>query len=167
MGAAAAMLVVAGTAFVTAGLVSHPSSRPIVTKTAIGCLEPAIVLTGAISGCAGVVEGLSCPSGPFEAARVVHLRSSSADFILYLEVDGGYHGPGTYDLAPWPHDSLGTGDDVAKVAIREWISGRLWESVGGSMTIDNSERDGTVDADLRVDSRSDALLHIHGPWTCP
>lgn len=163
------MFVVAGVVFVNSELVSHPkSSVAEVTPMLIGCLSPAIVLTGAINGCAGVLEGMGCPRGSFEMARVVHLRGSTGDYILYLEVDGGYQGPGTYPLAPWKKDTLLADDNVAKVAVREWDSGRLWESYSGSITIDSSEESGRVEADLRLpDKTSSAILHVQGPWTCP
>lgn len=174
--AAAAGVVVSGVVFVDMGLGSHPVSSvaevsPIPTliqKTSVGCLSPAIVLTGAISGCLGVLEGMSCPKGPFNTPRVVHLRGSTGDYILYLEVDGGYQGPGTYQLTPWKKDTLNGGDQVAKVAVREWDSGRLWESYMGSLTIDSSEESGRVEADLRIpDKSSSPILNIDGPWTCP
>ena len=171
IGGAAAVLFAAGVVFVNSGLASNATPAPTrtVSHTAVGCLEPAIVLTGAINSCAGFVEGLSCPTGPFDVNSAIHLRGAKADFILYVQVTGpDYHGAGTYELAPWPHDTLEPSGGGAKVAVREWTGGRLWESVRGSLTIDDAGRDGSVDADLvEADSGSDAVLHIHGPWTCP
>ena len=173
LAAAAVVLIVAGAVFVKGELVSHPGysvaeASPIPTpiqKTSVACLSPAIVLTGAINGCAGVLEGMSCPKGPYDATRVVHLRGSGNDYILYVEVDGGYHGPGTYPLTPWKTDGLNAGDGVAKVAVRQW-NGVLWESFSGSLGIDSTEEGGDVEASLRLPG-SASILHIHGPWTCP
>lgn len=176
--AAAAAIVAAGVVFVNGGLASHPASSvadvspvpTLIQKTSVGCVYPAIVLTGAINGCAGFLEGMGCPRGSFDAPRVVHLRGSSGDYILYLAVDGGYQGPGTYQLVPWKKDTLNGDDNVAKVAVREWIGGTLWESFSGSLTIDSSEDRGSVDAMLRLTDNapgSGALLHIEGPWICP
>ena len=134
----------------------------------MGCFSQAILLTGAINACVGVLEAMGCPRGSFDAARVVHLRGSGADYILYLEVDGGYQGPGTYPLAPWKKDTLLADDNVAKVAVREWDTGTLWESYSGLLTIDSSEESGRVEADLRLpDKTSSPILHIQGTWTCP
>lgn len=169
IGGAAAVLLVAGTAYINSGLISRATPAPSVTvaKTGVGCVSPAIALTGAITGCAGVLEAMNCPRGSLDATRVVHLRGSGNDYILYVEIDGGYQGPGTYKLTPWKKDTLNAGDGAAKVAIREW-AGRLWESFSGSVTIDTSEEGGQVEADLLLpDKTSSPILHIEGPWTCP
>ena len=96
------------------------------------------------------------------------LHGTRDDFLLYIEVNGAYHGPGSYALAPWPHASLGVPDGVAKVAIREYVSGRLWESSAGSVTIDQSEEYGHVYAGLGASTYSpvDVELNIAGWWSC-
>lgn len=95
------------------------------------CPPTELKLTGVFQECASIDKGLSCPAGSFNQARVVSLHGTKHDFILYIEVNGAYHGPGTYALAPWPHATLGVADGVAKVAIRESATGRLWESTAG------------------------------------
>ncbi len=124
--------------------------------------------TGVFDECAAIDKGQACPSGSFDRARVVLLHGTTHDFLLYIEVNGAYHGPGTYALAHWPHDSLGVPDGVAKVAIREYATGRLWESSAGSVTIDTSEEYGWVYAGLGASTYSpvDVELNIAGWWSC-
>jgi hypothetical protein len=132
------------------------------------CPPTELSLTGIFNECASVNVGMSCPSGSFDQARVLRLHGTKDDFILYVEVNGSYHGPGTYALAPWPSDTLGKPDGVAKVAIREWSSGTLFESAAGSLTIDTSEESGWVYAGLGASSYStvDVKLNIAGWWSC-
>ena len=132
------------------------------------CPPTELSLTGAIRECASIDHGMSCPTGSFNQARVVRLHGTKSDFILYVEVNGAYHGPDTYALAPWPSASLGVADGIAKVAIREWASGILWESTAGSLTIDKSEESGWVYAGLGASDYSpvDVQLNIAGWWSC-
>ena len=118
------------------------------------CAPAQLSLTGFFSECASVDKGLSCPTGSFDHARVEQLHGTKHDFLLYVEVIGAYHGSGTYALAPWPHPTLGVPDGVAKVAIREYATGRLWESTAGSVTIDNLEDGGYVYAGLGASTHS-------------
>lgn len=176
IGAAAAALVAAGIVFINPWRVSNPtgtlsaaSPLPLLSHTTFFCRSPGLTLTGNFNECTESVEAMACPSGSLDATRVIHLRGVSGDFILYVEVDGGYHGPGTYTLARWPHESLNAGDGLAKVGLREWSGGRLWLSSAGSLIIDSSQESGTIDADLTLppEDESAAIIHISGPWRCP
>jgi len=59
-------------------------------------------------------------------------------------------------------------DGVAKVTIRDYWTGRLWESAAGSVTIDKSEEYGWVYAGLGASAYSpvDVELNIAGLWSC-
>jgi hypothetical protein len=133
-----------------------------------GCPSTELRFTGVFDECVAIDKGQACPSGSFDQARVVLLHGTRDDFLLYVEVNGAYHGPGTYALTPWPHAALGVPDGVAKVAIREYVTGRLWESSAGSVTIDNSEEYGHVYAGLGASTYSpvDVELNIAGWWSC-
>ena len=133
-----------------------------------GCPSTELRLTGVFDECAAIDKGQACPSGSFDQARVVLLHGTRDDFLLYIEINGAYHGPGTYALAPWPHATLGVPDGVAKIAIREYWTGRLWESSAGSVTIDKSEEYGWVYAGLGASTYSpvDVELNIAGWWSC-
>ncbi|MFI5111019.1 MAG: hypothetical protein ACHP78_19525, partial [Terriglobales bacterium] len=113
-------------------------------------------------------KGQSCPTGSFDQPRVVLLHGTKDDFLLYIEVNGAYHGPGTYALTPWPHANLGVADGVAKVALREHTTGALWESSAGSLMIGQSEEFGWVYAGLGASENSpvDVALNIAGWWSC-
>lgn len=174
--AAAAALVAAGFVFINPWRASNPTAQvlvpsplPTLSHATVLCLSPGLTLTGVFNECAEVVEGMTCPSGSLDATRVMHLQGVSGDFILYVEVDGGYHGPGIYTLARWPHESLNAGDGLAKVGLREWNGGRLWLSSAGSLTIDTSQDGGTIDADVTLppEDESAAIMHISGTWQCP
>jgi hypothetical protein len=145
---------------------------PSVVSTATpwngSCASTQMKFTGIFNECATVDMGTSCPSGSFNQARAFRMHGTKDDFIVYIEVNGNYHGPGTYVLEPWPHDSLGLPDGVAKVAVREFVSGRLWESSAGSLTIDNLENGGFVYAGLGPPVNSPVVveLNIAGWWSC-
>jgi hypothetical protein len=96
------------------------------------------------------------------------LRDPRHAYLLYLEVDGGYHGPDIYPLVVWPHASLGTGDGVAKVALREAITGALWRSTAGWLRIDAGEKTGSVRAGLVYDGAETTVLGLKaiGRWSC-
>ncbi|MGH7765394.1 MAG: hypothetical protein ACREOM_13365 [Candidatus Dormibacteraceae bacterium] len=150
--------------------VGLPASSPGGTPTtgAIACPPTELKLTGVFNECASVDQGQSCPAGSFNQARVVLLNGAQHKFLLYLEVNGGYHGPGTYPLSPWPHASLGVADGVAKVAIREVATGALWESSAGSLDIEGTEQFGWVYAGLGASPSSpvDVSLNLAGWWSC-
>lgn len=145
-----------------------PQRKSLATPWNGPCAPTEMKFTGIFNECATVDKGMSCPSGSFSEARIFRMHGTKDDFILYIEVDGNYHGPGNYALAPWPHDSLGVPDGVAKVAVREYSSGQLWESSAGSLTIDSLENGGFVYAGLGPSTYSavDVQLNIAGWWSC-
>jgi hypothetical protein len=145
-----------------------PSPKSLSTPWNGVCPPTEVKLTGVFQECASIDHGMSCPSGPFNQARILRLHGTKDDFILYIEVNGNYHGPGTYALAPSPSTTLGVPDGVAMVAVREWFSGRLWESTAGSVTIDKDEESGWVYAGLGASTNSpvDVELNIAGWWSC-
>jgi hypothetical protein len=135
---------------------------------AFACGSDQLRLTGADQDCIKSFQAMSCPTGSYDQARVVHLHGTTGNYILYVEVRGAYHGPAAYSLAPWPHPSLGVSDGVAKVAVREWTSGAMWQSTSGTLTIARGEETGTVSAVLTGGGGSNAdQLHIAGRWMCP
>jgi hypothetical protein len=145
-----------------------PSVKPTAAPWNGSCASTEMKFTGIFNECATVDKGMSCPSGSFNQARAFRMHGTKDDFIVYIEVNGIYHGPGTYGLEPWPHDSLGVPDGVAKVAVREYVTGRLWESSAGSVTIDNLENGGFVYAGLGPSANSAVVveLNIAGWWSC-
>ena len=100
----------------------------------------------------------------------MRLHGSRDDYLLYIELLGVFRGPGTtYPLLPWPHDTLGVQDGMAKVAIRAYSSGRLWESSAGSVSIDSDGlNQGSVFAGLGGGPSAPYVvtLTIAGPWRC-
>ena len=144
-----------------------PSPSAAASAATLTCPPTELKLTGAFEECAAIDKGQNCPTS-FDQPKVVLLHGTKNDFLLYIELNGAYHGPGTYSLVPWPHPSLGVPDGVAKVAIREYISGRLWESTAGSLTIDNLEDSGWVYAGLGASANSPVQvdLNIAGWWAC-
>jgi len=145
-----------------------PSPSATASAASLACPPTELKLTGAFEECAAIDKGQSCPVGSPNPLWIVLLHGTKHDFLLYVEVNGVYHGPGTYALGPWPHDTLGVSDGVAKVAIREYFSGQLWESSAGSLTIDNLRDSGWVYAGLgaSVNSPVQVELNIAGWWAC-
>jgi len=96
------------------------------------------------------------------------------DFGLKIEIYGDFHGPGKYDLRPWPH-AMDTRDGVPNVQVDEYRMDTTWQSVAGVLTVTNtSGLSGTVNATLQVPSVSEVpgesrlpTLSISGPWSCP
>ncbi|MBV8302477.1 MAG: hypothetical protein JOY68_11195 [Candidatus Dormibacteraeota bacterium] len=133
-----------------------------------GCSPRLLSLTGSVHDC---VDGLSAESctqrSTFEAINLLHGTGNA--YLLYIEVDGGYAGPATFRLAPWPHQALDVGDGAPKVALRLFGSGRLYESYAGRLTIDVGGWSGTVTATLRYSgtaSPAPADVTLAGSWTC-
>ncbi|MGA8923797.1 MAG: hypothetical protein WB682_11685 [Candidatus Dormiibacterota bacterium] len=155
---------------VTGPTASRPSPSPSVVASSanLSCPPTELKLTGVFDECAAIDKGQSCPTGSFDQPRVVLLHGTKDDFLLYIEVNGAYHGPGTYALMPWPHANLGVADGVAKVALRESTTGALWESSAGSLMIGQSEEFGWVYAGLGASESSpvDVALNIAGWWSC-
>ena len=178
MGAVVVVIGAVGLVYLRGGITSRltgavaGTATPSVASTATpwngSCASTEMKFTGIFNECATVDKGMSCPSGSFKQARVFRMHGTKDDFIVYIEVNGNFHGPGTYVLEPWPSDSLGVPDGVAKVAVREYASGRLWESSAGSLTIDNLQNGGYVYAGLGASPNSPVQvdLNIAGWWSC-
>jgi hypothetical protein len=166
--------------------VASATPSPVVSPipSPLACATTQLNVTGLFNECADVGTGLSCPGvlvsrlgskamylagATYGDLRVeVLFHGTTHDFILYIEVKGAYHGPDTYPLVRWPHDSLGVNDGIAKVALREGESGRFWESTAGSVTINDDEHSGWVYAGLGADPGSPAKVpvSIAGWWSC-
>lgn len=96
------------------------------------------------------------------------MRGVQHDFLVYIEMDGAYHGPGSYALVPWHGAALDARDGVAKVAVREYVSGTLWESSAGSLTVDDQGSGGWLYAGFGAsqDSPVQVELNVVGWWSC-
>ncbi len=129
------------------------------------CPPTELKLTGVFEECAAIDKGQVCSPSPPNPLWVVLLHGPKHDFLLYVEVDGVYHGPGNYLLQPLP-------DGTAKVRIREYISGRLWESSAGSVAIidlgNGSGWGGWIYAGLGPTTNSPVQteLNLAGWWAC-
>lgn len=145
-----------------------PSLSPKAVADTSSCPSTELQLTGVLNECVTIGRGSSCPAGSFDHARVIQLHGTKHDFIIYIEVNGRYRGPGVYPLEPWPTGTLGVADDIAKVALREARTGQLWESSAGSLVIDRSEEWGWVYAGLGASKNSPVQveLNIAGWWSC-
>ncbi|HSP08725.1 MAG TPA: hypothetical protein VLU92_03915 [Candidatus Dormibacteraeota bacterium] len=114
------------------------AARPSVSPTPLTAATPSpsdltcppteLKITGVFEECAAVDKGQACLPNQTNPLWIVLLHGTKHDFLLYVEVDGVYHGAGTYLLSP-------LADGTAKVRIREYISGRMWESSAGSVAI--------------------------------
>lgn len=129
------------------------------------------MLRGSLNTCADTASQTPAACGPVQADAflgVALFHDNHHGYLLYVEVDGGYHGSGTYTLVPWPHPSLGVRDGAAKVAFRDDASGALWQSFSGLVTIDPGADSGSVRADLVFAGgqpvRSVKQMKVDGPW---
>lgn len=137
------------------------------------CPTTQLVMTGAFVGCDVITQTESCPR-TFDQPKVLRMRGTQHDFLLYIELIGSYHGPGTYQLKPWPHPGLGENDGVPKVAVREYDSGQFWQSVSGWLRIDPGIAGGSLSAGFGKDpvlaqgegSPVQIDLNVAGPWRC-
>jgi hypothetical protein len=82
------------------------------------------------------------------------------DYLLYLHIGPGYHGPGTY------------ANSSVSAMIREYATGALWRSISGViLSVSGSDgRSGTVKAALAYVGGAPTPptigLNISGPWRC-
>jgi hypothetical protein len=172
---AAALLVVTGGVGRILPPTAHPSSAPSSSPTTVVapvCTSGELKLLGAFNDCAGTApsttSGCRVSGGMLDA--YITLDGIKRDYLLYVEVDGSYVGPGDYSLPPWPH-SLGSNDGTAKVAIRDYQTGALWESNFGVLTVSGGDgRSGLVTAGL-TSVGGEAIpraqgLKISGRWSC-
>jgi hypothetical protein len=170
------------------------------TPTPVDCASNQLVLAGAFNECAEAVPDarmaapdatIACSVSGHTLDVVLHLAGTNPDaFLLYLEVNGTYAGPGPYDLPPWPH-VMGTKDDVPKVAIQQdgtsafwqltnggpiqnYGTDDYWDSVAGILNVSgNDGRSGTVSAILEQSASAvntstvpGSTLSVNGPWSC-
>jgi hypothetical protein len=142
-------------------------SPPPAPSCSIRQLELSLFFTGCADS-VGKDTDLCGASKPGVFEGLAYLRDKRHAYLLYVEVDGGYHGPDTYPLAPWPSPGLGAGDGVAKVALREASSGALWKSAGGWLRVDPGEKSGAVRAGLVYDGAEASVLGLKtiGAWSC-
>ena len=162
------------------------ANRPLAAAASGGlapnpCRPTELHLTGAFNGCAfdsGPQTGFGVHPPPLcvtptpgpDFRVFMHLRDANRDYLLYVQVIGRYHGPGVYQLAAWPKPTLGANDHVAKVAVREFTTGRLWDSAAGVIRVDRGGGSGSVRATLEptglAADGSARELTIDGPWRC-
>jgi hypothetical protein len=178
---------------------SDPANlTPGPTPTPVDCASNQLVLAGAFNECAEAapdarmaapVATVACSVSGHTLDVLLHLAGTNPDaFLLYLEVNGTYAGPGPYDLPPWPH-VMGTKDDVPKVAIQQdgtsafwqltngvpiqnYGTDDYWHSVAGILNVSGRDgRSGTVSAILELSGINTSTvpgstLSVNGPWSC-
>jgi hypothetical protein len=163
------------------------------TPTPLDCPSNQLALAGAFNECVKTVADVAatCSVSGHILEAVLRLGGASPDaFLLDIEVNGGFAGPGTssYALPPWPH-LLGTQGDVPKVAVQQdgtsaywqlvggvpvqrYDTDAWWQSVAGILTVTGSDgRSGTVSAILERSATDNATvpgatLSLNGPWNC-
>lgn len=166
-------------------------ATPGVTPVPLDCATNELELVGAFNECVASVPYAAEPCSVSGHVLEVTLRLGGGSFsaFLYMEIDGGYSGPGTYDLPAWPHP-LGTAKDPPKVAVQQDGTGEysglihgvtveqygsdlLWQSVAGGLVVTGVDgRSGTVTAILELSSGHNATmlgaeLTVSGAWSCP
>jgi len=145
-----------------------PSTTPltlaVASPTDLACPPTELKITGVFEECASADQGQTCSASPASPLWVVLMHGTKHDFLLYIEGNSGYRGPGNYLLAPKP--------DGVKVEIREYVSGRLWESSAGSIDIidlgNGGGWGGWIYAGLGPTPNSpvQTALNLAGWWTC-
>jgi len=116
-----------GTGGISRLISAKPAPKPFVESlpslVSQGCSPTEFELSGALNDCAKVsrYESLRCQASPHVLGGQLLLAGRHNSFLLYLEVQGTYGGPGIYDLSPWVHE-LGE-NDVPKAAIRDDTTG--------------------------------------------
>ena len=150
----------------------HSSPSPLPRFPACGATE--IKLTGAYDDCGAVplaLKPLPCVVSGANLMNTIPLQGATRSYFLYLNVDGSYVGRHTYALKPWPDPYFEANDKATKVAVREEVSGALWQSTDGTLTLSGaSGRSGSVSADLVLvggePTPGVVSLHIVGQWRC-
>jgi hypothetical protein len=91
---------------------SYPATvMPGPTPTPLECPSTQLALVGAFNECAQTVHDATstCSVSGHILEAVLRLGGSPDAFLLYIEVNGAFAGPGTsYALPPWPH-AMGDG----------------------------------------------------------
>ena len=168
-----ALMAVAGVTYLRGDSAAAPRTSGGGVESNRPCPPTELTMTGAFTECANLRTVDFCPL-TFDQAKVLRVHSAAHDFLVYIEINGAYRGPGLYQLRPWPHPGLGSDDGVAKVAVREYESGQLWESAAGWVRVDESQREGSLSAGLVQDAvhrpgfgapvKLD--LNLDGGWSC-
>jgi hypothetical protein len=135
-----------------------PSPVPCVTTLAgdmSDCTVTAADPVTGSNGCSASADGLH---------EVIYLHGNFHNYLLYLNIDD-YTGPGTYTIhAP------ATSTSPFAVGIREYDSGALWESGGGTLMVASGGRSGTLKAFLvyvgGLVTPPVLGLTVSGRWTC-
>jgi hypothetical protein len=143
------------------------------------CRPGEIRLSGVFTGCAfdsGPETGFGVHPPPLcvtpapgpNYSIFMHLRDATRDYLLYVQVVGRYHGPGTYQLGTRPRKTVHSLDQDASVAVREFTTGALWLSTAGVIRVDQGGGSGTVKANLQPSAPTSGGrgLRIEGPWRC-
>jgi hypothetical protein len=197
----AAFVVVAGAAaWIVGGKVdlnaAPPNSSPSAatpgpTPEPLNCLSSDLELAGAFNACATTIPDASstCSVSGHTLEASLRISSGSSGMWLFIDVNGAYTGPATYDLAPWPQP-LGATDDDPKVAIQEqgtdaftqlvngvpvqqYGTATFWQSVAGILTVTSRDgRSGTLSAILEMSGPGNttvlgSTLSVSGSWSCP
>jgi hypothetical protein len=149
----------------------HSSPSLLPRFPACGATE--IKLTGAYDDCAEVNVALKppCALSGANLMNTIPLQGATRSYFLYLNVDGSYVGRHTYALKPWPNPYFETNDKATKVAVLEEVSGALWQSTDGTLTLSGTNgRSGSVSADLELVGGEPTpgveSLHMVGQWRC-
>lgn len=129
-------------------------------------------LSGAFNDCATVTRdgSIPCQTSSHVLDGLILLTGRHNSFLLYIEVQGSYDGPGTYELSPWVH-GLGV-NDVPKAAIREYATGAFWQSIAGVLGVTAADgQSGFINAELTFVGGAGPTpprtqLHILGDWKC-
>jgi hypothetical protein len=174
----AVVLVVGVASLVVTGAINRARSAPQATPTLLtapsptaplptpaSCTPDQLTLDGVFNDCAvPVVTTSSCRVSSHGVLDVVmQLRGVGGgtphDYLLYLHIGAGYHGPGTY------------ADSSVSVAVREYATGAFWQSTGGVLRVSSPDgRSGSVKADVAYvggePTPPTVGLNVSGPWRC-
>jgi len=149
-------------------LVATHGPSPLQSPSNFSCPPTRLKFTGIFNECVAAISMVSCVPNPPNPMWVVLATGTQHKFLLYIQIDGAYHGPGTYSLVPWPNATFGASDGVTKIAVREYTTGALWQSSAGSLTVDDQGNGGWIYAGLGASANSPVQvdLNIAGWWTC-
>ena len=147
------------------GVESPPESSspaPFSEQRPLGC-GPDQLQVGTLDNCVAVdrasVRSCRQGAGTFEALFTVD--GAGRQYRLYISLLSGYHGAGDY-VVNSPAGPF--------VYVRDYATGALWQSVGGSLAVSGSgPPSGTLDASLGFvgDGDSPSLqLTVAGRWRC-
>ena len=153
-----------------------PTAKPFVESlpslVSQGCSPTEFELSGAFNDCARVsrYESVRCQASSQVLGGQLLLTGRHNSFLLYIEIEGSYGGPGVYDLSPWAH---GLGEkDVPKAAIREYTTGAFWQSVAGVLGVTGADgHSGFINAELTYVGGAGPTpprtqVSLLGDWKC-